>query len=507
MTLSMLFQSSEEGLQTQDVIIQLVYMLSAFMFILGIKRMSGVKTAMNGARLAALAMFLSVAATLIFVWGHGGLVLILIGVLIGAAVGGTMALRVPMTAMPEMVALLNGFGGAASMFVALAEISRFGDLPGREGVQRLGGEGAVRLLDGFMTQYGLVGGPDYATAVVLSILIGGVTFSGSLVAFSKLAGKLDKSRLVGLGDHKLNAVLGLIALAILVWAGYLATGSTVLILGAVALAALALVLGVGLVVGIGGADMPVVISLLNSYSGIAAAMTGFVLKNNLLIVAGSLVGASGIILTRIMCKAMNRSLLNVLAGGFGETATGDGKKDEGYTKVKSTTADEIAPLLDAAQYVIFVPGYGLAVAQAQHKTRELADLLEKRGCKVEYAIHPVAGRMPGHMNVLLAEADVPYEQLKELDAINDDFKNADVAIVLGANDVCNPAANDDPSSPIAGMPVLNVWDARTVIVVKRSLSAGYAGIKNELFQLDNSLMFFSDAKKALEDTIHELKEL
>jgi NAD(P) transhydrogenase subunit beta len=254
--------------------------------------------------------------------------------------------------------------------------------------------------------------------------------------------------------------------------------------------------------------MPVVISLLNSYSGIAASMTGFVLRNNLLIVAGSLVGASGIILTRIMCKAMNRSLLNVLAGGFGEAATTTGKgKDEGYTKVKSTTPEEIAPLLDAAQHVIFVPGYGLAVAQAQHKTRELADLLIKKGCKVEYAIHPVAGRMPGHMNVLLAEADVPYEQLKELEAINDDFKNADVAIVLGANDVCNPAAKDEPGSPIAGMPVLNVWDARTVVVVKRSLSSGYAGIKNELFQMDNSLMLFADAKKALEDTISELKQL
>ncbi|HVS18968.1 MAG TPA: NAD(P)(+) transhydrogenase (Re/Si-specific) subunit beta [Planctomycetota bacterium] len=483
-------------------------MAAALLFVLGIKRLSGVKTAKSGARLAAVGMFVAVAATLVFLWGEGGLFLIALGVGIGAVVGAVLALRVPMTSMPEMVALLNGFGGAASLCVALAEVSRFGGLEGLETAQRVDAQGPITLLTGYATKHGAAGGFDYAFAIVLSILIGAVTFSGSLVAFAKLSGKLNKSRLVGLGSQKVNLLLSVVTLAVLVWAGFVAAGAGGMMTANLALAALALVLGIGLVVGIGGADMPVVISLLNSYSGIAAAMTGFVLKNNLLIVAGSLVGASGIILTRIMCKAMNRSLVNVLAGGFGEAAPSAGKgQDEGYTKVKSTTPEEIAPLLDAAQYVIFVPGYGLAVAQAQHKTRELADLLMKKGCKVEYAIHPVAGRMPGHMNVLLAEADVPYEQLKELESINDDFKNADVAIVLGANDVCNPAANDDPASPIAGMPVLHVWDARTVIVVKRSLSSGYAGIKNELFQMDNSLMLFADAKKALEETITELKQL
>jgi NAD(P) transhydrogenase subunit beta len=265
----------------------------------------------------------------------------------------------------------------------------------------------------------------------------------------------------------------------------------------------ALGLGIGLVVPIGGADMPVVISLLNSYSGLAACATGFVLENNLLIVAGSLVGASGLILTQIMCKAMNRSLVNVLFAGI--DAGGDAG-DQEYKGVKSTSASDLAMLLDGAQSVIFVPGYGLAVAQAQHKVRELASLLEERDCQVRYAIHPVAGRMPGHMNVLLAEANVPYEQLFELDQINSDFKNTDVAVVLGANDVCNPVAYEE-GSPIAGMPVLDVWDARTVVVVKRSLSPGYAGIKNPLFERDNTLMLFQDAKAAMEETITELQEL
>ena len=479
--------------------VEVAYMAAALLFILGIKKMSGVKTAMLGARTASVAMFLAIAATLLFLLGHGGLPLIALGIAIGTLAGWVLAVRVPMTSMPEMVALLNGFGGLASMLVALAEVARYRRLPGAE---------SSDMLAIFQTPYGEVGGGGYAAAVVLSILVGGVTFSGSVVAYLKLAGKLNKSRLVGLGDNKLNFAIGAAALVLLVWAGFVAQGPQVLLTSNVILGVVALVLGIGLVVGIGGADMPVVISLLNSYSGIAASMTGFVLKNNLLIVAGSLVGASGIILTRIMCKAMNRSLLNVLAGGFGDAAPAAGAaKDSGYTKVKGTTAEELAPILDAARHVIFVPGYGLAVAQAQHKTRELADLLQKRGCKVEYAIHPVAGRMPGHMNVLLAEADVPYEQLKELESINDDFRNADVAIVLGANDVCNPAAVNDPKSPIAGMPVLRVWESQTVVVVKRSLSAGYSGIKNELFQMDNSLMLFADAKKALEDVITELKAL
>jgi len=351
-------------------------------------------------------------------------------------------------------------------------------------------------------------GADFAIAVMLAVIIGAVTLTGSLVAYAKLAGKLNKSRIGPLGSQGFNIVLGAVCIGAGAWGGFFAADPMGLWVSNGLLTLGALLLGFGLTLPIGGADMPVAIALLNSYSGIAGMTTGFILRNNLLIVAGSLVGASGIILTQIMCKAMNRSLTNVLVGGMGESAGGGGgSKDEGYTKVKSTSAEELAAVLDAATSVIFVPGYGLAVAQAQHKVRELAGLLEKKGCQVRYAIHPVAGRMPGHMNILLAEADVPYEQLYELDRINDDFKNTDVVVVLGANDVCNPAATNDPKSPIAGMPVLTVWDARTVVVVKRSLASGYAGIRNELFQMDNSLMFLADAKKALEDTITELKAL
>jgi len=465
--------------------IELAYIVSALLFVLGLKQLSKVKTARSGNRLSALAMGLAVAATLLLLWGHVALWIILGGMAVGSLVGWVLARRVPMTAMPELVAFFNGMGGAASMFVALAEVVR---LPARSTAPVT------------VSTYGT----DFALAVGATILIGGVTLSGSLVAYGKLNGKVKGMRWGPLGSKAVNLLLGLAALGLLYYGAFVATGA-LLIAAQVALALVALALGVGLVMPIGGADMPVVISLLNSYSGLAASATGFVLKNNLLIVAGSLVGAAGLILTKIMCKAMNRSLLNVLAGGFGEQATAG--KDQGYTTVKSTTAEEVAMVLDAAGSVIIVPGYGLAVAQAQHKTREMADLLIKRGCEVAYAIHPVAGRMPGHMNVLLAEADVPYEQLKDLDQIQGDFKNADVAVVLGANDVANPAAVDDPTSPIAGMPVLHVWEAQTVVVVKRSLSPGYAGIKNPLFEMDNSLMLFADAKQALEEIVTELKEV
>jgi len=412
---------------------------------------------------------------------------------VGSIIGVLLATRVQMTAMPELVALFNGLGGAASALVALAEVARHG-----QHSTKLGTEPALAdALGG--------GGATFAVAIGLSILIGAVTLSGSMIAYAKLSGKIWKNRFGPLGTQGLNVVLALTCIGLLAWGCFLASGGSIM-LGCMLLALAALILGVGLVMPIGGADMPVVISLLNSYSGLAASATGFVLHNNLLIIAGSLVGASGLILTKIMCKAMNRSLTNVLFATFGEQEGGE-KKDEGYTTVKSSGAEECAMILDAAQSVIIVPGYGLAVAQAQHKVRELAQMLEKHGCKVSYAIHPVAGRMPGHMNVLLAEADVPYEQLFDLDQINGEFKNTDVAIVLGANDVCNPVANTDPSSPIAGMPVLNVWEAQTVFVVKRSLSAGYAGIKNPLFEGDNTLMIFGDAKKVVEDLVSELKEL
>ena len=466
---------------SQESIEQLVYMVAALCFILGIKRLSGVKTARSGNAYAALGMVIAVGLTL-FVLTDVTWWVLLGGVAAGTIVGLVLATRVQMTAMPELVALFNGLGGAASALVALATVA---------GVS---GENTVAS-----------GGADFAIALVLSILIGAVTLSGSLIAWGKLAGKILKNRFGPVGTQGLNLVAGLACLGLLVWAGFLATGGEILTAHYV-LAAVALLLGVGLVVPIGGADMPVVISLLNSYSGLAAAATGFVLHNNLLIIAGSLVGASGLILTRIMCKAMNRSLVNVLFATFGEDESSGGK-DEGYSGVKSSSAEECAPVLDASRTVIVVPGYGLAVAQAQHKVREMADLLTERGCTVKYAIHPVAGRMPGHMNVLLAEADVPYDQLFDLDQINGEFKNAEVAIVLGANDVCNPVANTDPTSPIAGMPVLNVWDAQTVIVVKRSLSPGYAGIKNPLFESENTLMLFGDAKKVLEDLVSELQEV
>jgi len=466
--------------------VELVYMAAAFLFILGLKRLSGVKTARSGNALASLGMALAIAATLVRVGTKVNWWVLAGGVGLGTVVGIVLAVRVQMTGMPELVAFFNGLGGAASACVALAEIGKF-----------VGGD------TGGVSVFG-VRGADFAVAVVLSILVGAVTLSGSLVAFGKLAGKVNQNRFGPLGSRLLNVLLALLALWMCYLAGF-SDGSGGLVFSShLILAAVALVLGVGLVVPIGGADMPVVISLLNSYSGLAACATGFVLHNNLLIIAGSLVGASGLILTRIMCKAMNRSLVNVLFATFGEEDSS--VKDEGYSNVKAATAEEAAPILDAATSVIICPGYGMAVAQAQHKVRELASILEEGGCEVSYAIHPVAGRMPGHMNVLLAEADVPYEQLFDLDQINGEFQNTDVAIVLGANDVCNPAAEKDPKSPIAGMPVLSVWDAQTVLVIKRSLSAGYAGIKNELFEQDNTLMCFGDGKKFVDELITELKD-
>jgi NAD(P) transhydrogenase subunit beta len=349
-----------------------------------------------------------------------------------------------------------------------------------------------------------LGNHVWMAAIVLSILVGGVTFTGSLVAMGKLAEKIRGTPILLPGRHWLLGGLTLAAAVLGVLAGWFWTGSTAEY-ALIAIAALACAIGVLAVIPIGGADMPVVVSLLNSYSGIAASMAGFVINNALLIAAGALVGASGIILSLLMCKAMNRSLMNVLVGGFGVSSdAGAGGKSE-YKNVKSTSPEEAAMLLGDATSVIFVPGYGMAVAQAQHVVKELGRTLEKRGAQVRYAIHPVAGRMPGHMNVLLAEADVPYEQLCEMEAINGDFKNTDVAVVIGANDVVNPAALDDPHSPIAGMPILNAHEARTVLVVKRSLSPGYAGIKNPLFERDNALMCFGDGKAFLEDVLKEIK--
>ena len=470
------------------VIVPLIFLASAILFILGLKRLGRVRTAASGNQMAAFAMLLAVVGTLLDIgivdyrWIIGGMA-------VGGLIGATAAIKVEMTEMPEMVALFNGLGGAASAVVALAVVWLNVVEAGTTGTaaETLGGSQAI--------------------TVGLSILIGALTLSGSLIAYLKLQGKLKRGQPILLpGRHVINLVLGAAMLYLIVAFAYQAEGAEATTM-AIGLTGVALALGVLLVIPIGGADMPVVVSLLNSYSGMAASATGFVLSNNLLIISGALVGASGLILTQIMCVAMNRSLLNVLVGGFGEdSAAGGGGSDE-YVNVTSCGAEECAMVLENAESVVVVPGYGLAVAQAQHAVREMADLLEARGCKVTYAIHPVAGRMPGHMNVLLAEADVPYEQLLEMDTVNPEFKTTDVSIVLGANDVVNPSALDDKASPIYGMPILNVHESRSVFVVKRSLSPGYAGIKNVLFENDNTTMIFGDAKKVLNDVVKELKEL
>jgi H+-translocating NAD(P) transhydrogenase subunit beta len=461
-------------------LVNLTYLAASVLLILGLKGLGHPRTAVRGNLLAALGMLLAIVVTLL----DRQIVsyrLILAGIVVGASVGALFAMKVQMTAMPQMVALFNGFGGGASVLVAGAAL---------------------------IETAGLLSGPlltQVSVATVASGIIGTVTFWGSLVAFGKLQGLVTEKSVELPGHQAANVGLLLLALALGAWtvARPLETGTY---WGIVAAAS---VLGVMLVLPIGGADMPVVISLLNSYSGLAAAATGFVLSNNVLIIAGSLVGAAGMILTQIMCRAMNRSLANVLFGGALEAAGAGGPtEEEVYAgKVKSATADEVAMLLDAARRVVIVPGYGLAVSQAQHLVRDLTLLLESRKIAVEYAIHPVAGRMPGHMNVLLAEADIPYEKLKEMDEINPTLERSDVALVIGANDVVNPVAQTDPSSPIAGMPIIEVYKARTVVVIKRSLSPGFAGIPNPLFAADNTLMFFGDGQKALLDLVASLKEL
>ncbi|MBN2580547.1 MAG: NAD(P)(+) transhydrogenase (Re/Si-specific) subunit beta [Pirellulales bacterium] len=441
------------------------------------------RTAVRGNLIGALGMLIAIIATVPLVLKEASgqsflssFGLVLAAVVLGAVIGSLLALKVRMTAMPQMVALLNGFGGGASVLVAGAEV---------------------------LLKQGKPISIDVAVATVASGVIGAVTFWGSLVAFAKLEEiKWFKKPIGYPGQQPLNALLGVIALALCVW-GILCPGHIGIYFLLVLVCS---ILGLTLVNPIGGADMPVVIAMLNSYSGLAAAATGFVINNAVLIVAGALVGASGVILSKIMCKAMNRSLLNVVFGVF--TVEEDkGKADEIYAgKIKSTTAEEIAMLFDGARRVIIVPGYGMAVAQAQHAVSDMAELLESRGTEVEFGIHPVAGRMPGHMNVLLAEAEVPYDKLKEMDEINPTFSQCDVAMVIGANDVVNPVARTDPKSPIAGMPILDVDKARTVIVVKRSLSPGFAGIPNPLFAADNTLMYFSDGKKAILDVVNAMKE-
>lgn len=457
-----------------QIIIYLVYLIASVLFIFGIKRLSSPKTARQGNMLSSLGMFLAIVITLfdqqILTYEY-----IIIGVVIGSAIGAFMALKIEMTGMPQMVGILNGFGGGASTLVAMSEYYK-----------------------GETTDISIL------VTLVLSVLIGAVTFTGSFIAFGKLQGFVTGKVVKYPLQNPINVLLLLAVVVALVFFVIDPTRVDILL----GILGVALLLGVLLVLPIGGADMPVAISLLNSYSGLAASMTGFVLQNNLLIIAGALVGASGIILTLIMCRGMNRSLMNVVLGGWenaGAESSGDSAGPQG--DAKSVDAEEAAMIFDSAQNVVIIPGYGMAVAQAQHATRDLANILEKKGINVRFAIHPVAGRMPGHMNVLLAEAQVSYDKLFALEDINDDFNNVDIAFIVGANDVVNPAARHDKSSPIYGMPILNADYAKTVIINKRSLNVGYAGIQNELFFYPNTLMYFGDAKEAISKLVNEIKEL
>jgi NAD(P) transhydrogenase subunit beta len=460
---------------TADTLVELTYLLSATLFVVGLRRLQSPATARAGNGIAALAMLLAIIATVVDIevlsWTG-----ILVGLILGGVVGGVAARMVEMTDMPQMVGIFNGFGGGASALVAVAE---FLATP-------------------------TVGVGSAGVTILLGTFIGGVTFTGSFIAFAKLQGLMTGNPITFPGQNVANALffVGAIVLGAMTLGVF--GGQDPLTMFYV-FSAVALLLGILLIIPIGGADMPVVISLLNSYSGLAASAAGFVIGNMVLIISGALVGASGLILTQLMCKGMNRSLANVAFGGFGGSAGVD-KAQIGERPVRSATAEDVAAELGYVNSVIVVPGYGLAVAQAQHELRKVGDMLEERGVNVRYAVHPVAGRMPGHMNVLLAEADVSYDKLYDLEEINDDFGNTDAVLVVGANDVVNPAARN-PESIIAGMPILDVDRARRVIVMKRSLSPGFAGIDNDLFYMENTLMFFGDAKESMSDLVREVREL
>jgi NAD(P) transhydrogenase subunit beta len=457
-------------------LIQLVYLVATGIFIIGIKRLGSPATARSGNQLAALGMFIGVVVTLfdqqIITYEY-----IIAGIIVGAAIGATAAKKVEMTAMPEMVAIFNGFGGGASAVVAWGEFTRF--------------------------EASAIATQDLVT-IGLSILIGSITFTGSFIAFGKLKGFISGNPITFPGHNIFNGLLTIGTLGLVGWLTYDPTSQLTFWL----LFGIALLLGVLTVIPIGGADMPVVISLLNSYSGIAASMAGFVINNNLLIISGALVGAAGLILTNIMCKAMNRTLGNVLFGAFGgDGGSGSGPAADTDKTVRETTPDDVALQCAYSDRVVIVPGYGLAVAQAQHVLKEVADKLEKRGVEVKYGIHPVAGRMPGHMNVLLAEADVPYDQLYDMEQVNPEFKSTDVVLIIGANDVVNPVAKTEPGSPIYGMPIMDVDEAERTIVFKRSLSPGFAGIDNPLFYKESNQMFFGDAKDSLQKLSQAIAEV
>ena len=466
--------------------VQVAYIAASAAFILGLRGLTKPDTARRGMQLAAMGMLLAVIGTLL---NHQIISydLIIIGLVIGTAIGLPMGLLVPMTAMPQRIAISHMFGALAVTLVGIAEFLHYRDVPG--------GPGVVKMV-----------------ALGFETIFGALTITGSFMAFGKLQGFISGRPITFPGQKIINAAIFVGAIGLWIYliatqsGGPAASGDNgILLYGLMTL--LALVIGVTLVLPIGGADMPVVVSLLNSYAGLAASATGFAIGNNVLIVAGALDGASGFILSILMSKAMNRSFANVLFGAFGgEVAATSSKSAEGLT-TRSVSAEDAAMRIGYARNVIIIPGYGMAVAQAQHAVRELAELIEKRGGRVRFAIHPVAGRMPGHMNVLLAEANVPYDHLFDLDEINEEFHACDVALVIGANDVTNPAAKTDPASPIYGMPILNVQDAEQVIVVKRGMATGFAGIENELFYLEKTSMLFGDAKSVLSQVVSEVKAL
>jgi NAD(P) transhydrogenase subunit beta len=474
---------------TLDLVVDALYIVAFALFIYGLMGLTGPKTAVRGNYIAAIGMVIAVVATLVKIAPHTTKLawgVIAVGAVVGVAGGVPSALKTKMTAMPQLVAFFNGMGGGTVALIAWSEfITSNGFSDAESGVAQIGGS-------------------------LFGAIIGSISFWGSIIAYAKLQEILSGRPItIGKLQQPLNLVLFLVAVAAAVAIG-LKTGSG----GAdwwwiIVLLVAAGALGVFVVLPIGGADMPVVISLLNALTGLSAAAAGLALDNLALVVAGMIVGASGTILTNLMAKAMNRSIPSIVAGGFGGggAVAGAAGGDDSDKQVKATNPSDAAILLSYANQVIVVPGYGLAVAQAQHAVKDMAKMLESKGVEVKYAIHPVAGRMPGHMNVLLAEADVPYEALKEMDEINDEFKRTDVAIVLGANDVTNPAARNDPSSPIHGMPVLNVDEAKSVIVVKRGMSSGFAGIDNPLFYASNTTMLFGDAKKVVGELIDELKAL
>jgi NAD(P) transhydrogenase subunit beta len=466
--------------------VQVAYIAASAAFILGLRGLTKPDTARRGMQLAAMGMLLAVIGTLL---NHQIISydLIIIGLVIGTAIGLPMGLLVPMTAMPQRIAISHMFGALAVTLVGIAEFLHYRDVPG--------GPGVIKMV-----------------ALGFETIFGALTITGSFMAFGKLQGFISGRPITFPGQKIINAAIFVGAIGLWIYliatqsGGPAASGDNgILLFGLMTL--LALVIGVTLVLPIGGADMPVVVSLLNSYAGLAASATGFAIGNNVLIVAGALDGASGFILSILMSKAMNRSFANVLFGAFGgEVAATSSKSAEGLT-TRSVSAEDAAMRIGYARNVIIIPGYGMAVAQAQHAVRELAELIEKRGGRVRFAIHPVAGRMPGHMNVLLAEANVPYDHLFDLDEINEEFHACDVALVVGANDVTNPAAKTDPASPIYGMPILNVQDAEQVIVVKRGMATGFAGIENELFYLEKTSMLFGDAKSVLSQVVSEVKAL